>query len=295
MEQIQEKKLGRGLSALFGESKPRKENQSVFNQDLKGTIESVSIDKIVAGIYQPRQNFDKKELEELAKSIKENGLIQPILLRKTAKGNYEIIAGERRFRAAKIAGLKTIAAVIREISDHEALEFAIIENVQRSDLSLIEEANSYKQLIGEFSYTQEQIGKKLGKSRSHVANLLRLLSLPQNVQEFLDQKLISMGHARAIINSNNPEKLAKKIIADSLTVRDAENMMRDEKIDKVNESQSKTKLINSKQIIDLEKKISSSVKMDAKILYNSLKGRGKIIIKFDDFEKVKKLINNLRT
>ena len=216
----QEKKLGRGLSALLGESKNKKfeetENQNIKKGDI---VEMISTNKIIAGIYQPRKNFNHEELEELANSIKENGLIQPIILRKAdEKDHYEIIAGERRFRASKIAGLSQIPSIVRKINNHEALELAIIENIQRSDLSVIEEANSYKQLIEEFSYNQEQVAKRVGKSRSHITNLLRLLTLPQMTRELLDKKLISMGHAKVIINSNNPEKLSKKIVDESTKV-----------------------------------------------------------------------------
>lgn len=228
----EERKLGRGLSALLGESKSKKETIS-FNNENASLIESIDLTKIVAGVYQPRKHFDEQEINELADSIREHGVIQPIILRKSdTDESYEIIAGERRFRASKIAGLKKIPAIVKKINNHEALEFAIIENVQRSDLSLIEEAQGYKQLLEEFSYTQEEIAKKLGKSRSHVTNILRLLTLPQIVRELLNQKLISMGHARAIINSNNPERLAQKIVDYSLTVRHVEEIVRIEKGEK---------------------------------------------------------------
>lgn len=295
----QEKKLGRGLSALLGESKAAKDSLPTSNQNLKA-VESIEIGKITAGIYQPRKNFDSAELDELANSIRENGLIQPIILRKIDdEDHYEIIAGERRFRAAIIAGLSSISAIVKKINNHEALELAIIENIQRSDLSLIEEAFGYKQLIEEFSYAQDQVAKRVGKSRSHIANLLRLLTLPQSVRDSLDQKLISMGHARAIINSTDPEKLAKKAIAEALTVRHIEDLVRDEKIEKIKNipvlvrTESTIKFVNSEHLTILENKLSTLIGMESKISYNSFRNNGKISIKFSEFEKVQQLLEML--
>lgn len=295
----QEKKLGRGLSALLGESKAAKDSLPTLNQNLRG-VESIEIGKITAGVYQPRKNFDATELDELANSIRENGLIQPIILRKIDdEDHYEIIAGERRFRAAIIAGFSSIAAIVKKINNHEALELAIIENIQRSDLSLIEEAFGYKQLIEEFSYAQDQVAKRVGKSRSHIANLLRLLTLPQSVRDSLDQKLISMGHARAIINSNDPERLAKKAIAEALTVRHIEDLVRDEKIEKIRNipvlvrTESKIKFVNSEHLTGLENKLSDLIQMESKISYNSFRNSGKISIKFSEFEKVQQLLETL--
>ncbi|MDX2083129.1 MAG: ParB/RepB/Spo0J family partition protein [Rickettsiales bacterium] len=298
----QERKLGKGLSALLGESKSKKiEDLGSELVNSLDAIKLVTLEKINAGIYQPRKNFDQNELEELASSIKENGLIQPIILRKAGEDeSYEIIAGERRFRAAKIAGLKEIPAIIKKINNHEALELAIIENVQRTDLSLIEEAEGYRQLINEFSYTQEQIAKKLGKSRSHITNLLRLLNLPLTVRNFLDQKLISMGHARAIVNSNNPEKLANRIISDSLSVRDIEDLVRDEKIEKAKNvpvlirTESKIRFINSDYLNELENQFSEKLGMTTKISYNSFKNSGKILIKFSELEKIQQLLEKIK-
>ncbi len=293
-----EKKLGRGLSALLGESHAKKDSL-ISTPDFKA-VESIDISKINAGVYQPRKNFDSAELQELANSIKENGLIQPIILRKIGnEDHYEIIAGERRFRATILAGLSKISAIVKKINNHEALELAIIENIQRTDLSLIEEADGYQKLIEEFSYSQDQIAKRVGKSRSHVANLLRLLGLPTSVREMLDKKLISMGHARAIINSNNPEKLAKKIIDEALTVRHAEDLVRDERVEKVKSTpllvrtESRIKFINSEHLTILENKLSELSGMEAKISYNSFKNNGRISIKFGDFEKVQQLIEKL--
>ena len=291
-----DKKLGRGLSALLGESKVR---STLFNPENQDTVEKISLKKIRPGVYQPRQHFEETELQDLADSIKEHGVIQPIILRKTDDDFYEIIAGERRFRASKIANLTEIPAIVRKFSDNDALEIAIIENVQRSDLSPTEEARGYQRLMKEFAYTQEIVAKKVGKSRAHIANLLRLLTLPEKVREYLDSKQISMGHARAIINSINPEELAKRIIAKGLNVRDAEEIVRDEKIEKAKRTpvlirtESRIKFINSEHLVALENQISELCGMDCKISYNGFKGVGKIIMKFDEIEKIQQLITGL--
>ena len=291
-----DKKLGRGLSALLGESKVK---SPLFNPENQDAVEKINLKKIRAGIYQPRQNFEETELQDLAESIKEHGVIQPIILRKTDDDFYEIIAGERRFRASKIANLTEIPAIVRKFSDNDALEIAIIENVQRSDLSPTEEARGYQRLMKEFTYTQEIVAKKVGKSRAHIANLLRLLTLPEKVREYLDSKQISMGHARAIINSINPEELAKRIIAKGLNVRDAEEIVRDEKIEKAKRTpvlirtESRIKFINSEHLVALENQISELCGMDCKISYNGFKGVGKIMMKFDEIEKIQQLITGL--
>lgn len=291
-----DKKLGRGLSALLGDSKVK---SPLFNPENQDAVEKISLKKIRAGVYQPRQNFEETELQDLADSIKEHGVIQPIILRKTDDDFYEIIAGERRFRASKIANLTEIPAIVRKFSDNDALEIAIIENVQRSDLSPTEEARGYQRLMKEFAYTQEIVAKKVGKSRAHIANLLRLLTLPEKVREYLDSKQISMGHARAIINSINPEELAKKIIAKGLNVRDAEEIVRDEKIEKAKRTpvlirtESRIKFINSEHLVALENQISELSGMDCKISYNGFKGVGKIMMKFDEIEKIQQLIAGL--
>ena len=296
LAKFSDKKLGRGLSALLGESKVK---SPLFNPENQDAVEKISLKKIRAGVYQPRQNFEETELQDLADSIKEHGVIQPIILRKTDEDFYEIIAGERRFRASKIANLTEIPAIVRKFSDNDALEIAIIENVQRSDLSPTEEARGYQRLMKEFSYTQEIVAKKVGKSRAHIANLLRLLTLPEKVREYLDSKQISMGHARAIINSINPEELAKKIIAKGLNVRDAEEIVRDEKIEKAKRTpvlirtESRIKFINSEHLVALENQISELCGMECKISYNGFKGVGKIIMKFDEIEKISQLISGL--
>ncbi len=298
MKQDANKKLGRGLSALLGESKGQNQLPAVNKND--ELVAQIELTKIIAGIYQPRQHFNNTEIEELADSIKEKGVLQPIILRKTDDENYEIIAGERRYRACQIVGLRTIPAIIKKLNNHEALEFALIENIQRENLSPIEEALGYKKLINEFSYTQEEVAKKLGKSRSHIANLLRLLNLPQIVQNMLSMNQISMGHARAIINSQNPEELAQRIISESLNVRDVEELIRDEKFEESQKliptvkRENKVKLVNSDYVIDLERKISDLMEMEVKISFNAMKGAGKMTVKFDGIEALHDLIKKLK-
>jgi ParB family chromosome partitioning protein len=299
MQEIQEKRLGRGLSALLGESKLQ---QSEAIDRSHGFVRMVELEKITAGIYQPRQFFNPEELQELADSIKLNGVLQPIILRTSGdEGGYEIIAGERRFRAAKLAGLKEIPAVIKKINNHEALELALIENIQREDLSLLEEAEGYQRLMNEFAYTYEQISQKIGKSRSHVNNILRLRNLPKEVQNLLSQKQISMGHARALINSNNPQELAKRILDESLNVRDIENLVRDEKIEKINKNtpllvrtESKIRFINSGQVTLLENELTDLVGSEVKISYNAFRQSGKIMIKFSEIAQIRDLIERLK-
>ena len=299
MQEIQEKRLGRGLSALLGESKLQ---QSEAIDRSHGFVRMVELEKITAGVYQPRQFFNQEELQELADSIKLNGVLQPIILRTSGdEGDYEIIAGERRFRAAKLAGLKEIPAVIKKINNHEALELALIENIQREDLSLLEEADGYQRLMNEFAYTHEQIAQKIGKSRSHVNNILRLRNLPKEVQNLLSQKQISMGHARALINSNNPQELAKRILNESLNVRDIENLVRDEKIEKINKNtpllvrtESKIRFINSGQVTLLENELTDLVGSEVKISYNAFRQSGKIMIKFSEIAQIRDLIERLK-
>lgn len=301
----QDKKLGRGLSALLGDSKSKISSHEPINQNYTArsvVVELIPLNKITAGIYQPRRFFNPEEIADLANSIRENGLIQPIVLRKgDEEDHYEIVAGERRFRAMKLLGMATISAIVKKINNHEALELAIIENVQRSDLSLIEEAKGYQQLMNEFSYTQEQVAKKTGKSRAHIANILRLLNLPKTVQDMLDKKVISMGHAKAIVNSKDPELLAQKIIADELTVRDVEEIIRDEKIEKLQKQpfhvrqESSVKFVNSGEIIDLENKLSAILDSKVKIYFNQFKNNGKVTINFTDMGKIYDLAAKLES
>jgi ParB family transcriptional regulator, chromosome partitioning protein len=195
-------------------------------KDTQSGIDSLLLEQLVQGKYQPRSQFNEQALTELAESIRRNGVMQPIIVRPTVGSRYEIIAGERRWRAAKLAGLNRVPVIIREIDDKQALELALVENVQRQDLLPLEEAIGYQRLIEEFDYTQEELGNIVGKSRSHVTNLLRLLSLPDEIKELLDNGGLSMGHARALIGVPNNIEIAKQIVARGLSVRQAEELGR---------------------------------------------------------------------
>ena len=211
----QKKGLGRGLSSLIGDTK----NSSIKNK--------ISISEIVRGKFQPRKIFDKVSLEELSNSIKERGVVQPIIVRKSKEfsGKFEIVAGERRWLASQNAGLNEIPAVVIEADDIKALEFGIVENVQRSDLNPIEEATGYKRLMDEFGYDQEKVGKFIGKSRAHIANCLRLLTLPKDVINMVEAGKITQGHAKVLVGMENSSLLAKKIFEKKLSVRQSENLV----------------------------------------------------------------------
>tara|TARA_Y100001970_G_C14223281_1_gene853975 strand:- start:671 stop:1519 length:849 start_codon:yes stop_codon:yes gene_type:complete len=211
----QKKGLGRGLSSLIGDTK----STSIKNK--------ISISEIVRGKFQPRKIFNKESLEELSNSIRERGVVQPIIVRKSREfiGKFEIVAGERRWLASQNAGLNEIPAVIIEADDIKALEFGIVENVQRSDLNPVEEATGYKRLMDEFGYDQEKVGKFIGKSRAHIANCLRLLSLPKDVISMIENGKITQGHAKVLVGMENANFLAKKIVEKKLSVRQAENLV----------------------------------------------------------------------
>lgn len=232
--------LGRGLSALISEadaSAPAAPNAN-HKKAPKANVEdaravegllNVPISSIVANRYQPRQHFDEEKMEDLANSIKSNGIMQPIVVRSSSEfaGKFEIVAGERRFRASQMAGLKEVPILLRELDDTAALELAIVENIQRQDLNPLEEAQGYQRLMEEFGYTQEKMAKSVGKSRSHIANLLRLLVLPETIKSKVANGDLSMGHARALLAAEDPEKLADLMVAGGLSVRQAEKLVRE--------------------------------------------------------------------
>ncbi len=304
MEINNDKKLGRGLSALLGENKTK--DSSRVNIPINSHDESVqliSVNNLIAGVYQPRKYFDQNQLLELSNSIRENGIIQPIIVRRAdGRGTFEIVAGERRFKAAKMAGLNQVPVIIKDIENTQALEFAIIENVQRTDLSPIEEAQGYKQLIREFDYTQEQVAKKIGCSRSHIANILRLLSLPKEVQELLDQGKITFGHAKVIMNSENAVEIARQIVENNWTVRDIETMFKNDELEveikssvikKINPT-TKNKKNQSQTVKNVELKLKQLFAENlVKAEYNQQKHKGKITIFFKDLKEIEELVDSL--
>lgn len=232
MEMTKEKRLGRGLSAIFGDDIDAVLDDISNNEsDIKGQKTTVKLSEIRPNPYQPRKVFDEESLKELADSIKEHGVFQPVLVRKSISG-YELIAGERRTRASKMIGLEEIPAIILDFNDQEMMEISLLENIQREDLSIIEEAKAYEKLITNLHYTQEELAKRVAKSRSYITNTLRLLKLNVEVQKLLENKSLSYGHARALINIEDEDKqveLAKKVISDNLTVRDIERLANSEK------------------------------------------------------------------
>ena len=215
-------RLGRGLASLIGDPAP----SAAARLPAEGEQRLVATDQVRGSAFNPRKDFRQEELAELADSIRTKGLVQPIIVRPDqARGGYEIVAGERRWRAAQLAGLHTIPVIVRELTDREVLELAIIENVQRSDLNAIEEAGGYRDLVERFDYSQEQLSEIIGKSRSHVANTLRLLKLPAYVQTHVQEGRLSAGHARALIGRADAELLADQIIARGLNVREVEALV----------------------------------------------------------------------
>ena len=281
---ISKKGLGRGLSSLMGESATEELQSQSTSGDLK-----IAISKLRPSSIQPRRLFDKNSINELAESIKSKGLVQPILVRpsKSEVGEYEIIAGERRWRAAQIAQLHELPAVVKNLDDVEALEMAIIENVQRSDLSPIEEAAGYKKLMEQYNHTQEALAPIVGKSRSHIANIIRLLNLPASIQDMISQGIITSGHARAIMNSAFPEELAKKIVDENLSVRQVELLVKGKK----------TKVIKNKlksaDTVDLEQRLTELLGLDVVISDNGKRG-GSIKVKYKTLDQLELVTNKLK-
>ena len=271
------KGLGRGLSSLIGDS------------DVKITNNKISISSIIPNKYQPRKKFDKNSLEELTASIRERGIIQPIIVRETEDSNdkYELIAGERRWQAAQNAGLHEVPAVILNVDNLKSLEFAIVENVQRKDLNPIEEAEGYQRLINEFNYDQEKVAKFIGKSRAHISNCIRLLSLPAKVIEHIINDKISPGHAKILVGLDNSELLAEKIIKKKLSVRQAEALAR---LVKSNKSSIKSKDPNS---IDIENQLSSKIGMKV-FLNNKKNNTGTLIFEYKSVDQLDRLIKVIK-
>ena len=272
------KGLGRGLSSLIGETKIERQKNKI------------SINDLVPNKYQPRKIFDENNLEDLTNSIKERGMIQPIIVResKENKKKFEIIAGERRWLAAQKAGLNEVPVVITEADDLKSLEFAIVENVQRHDLNPLEEAQGYKRLIDEFNYDQEKVSKFIGKSRSYITNSLRLLSLPTKILDMIANRLISSGHAKILVGLENAEFLANKIIEKKLSVRQTENLVKIFKKSKLKNTKSKD--VN---ISDLEKNISEKIGLNV-MIKNDKKNKGSITFFHKDIEQLNKIIEIIK-
>ena len=273
------KGLGRGLSSLIGETKV----ETPKNQ--------LSISDLIPNKYQPRKIFDEDNLNDLTNSIKERGILQPIIVRKSNddKSKFEIIAGERRWLAAQKAGLHTVPVVITEADDLKSLEFAIVENVQRHDLNPLEEAQGYKRLIDEFNYDQEKVSKFIGKSRSHITNSLRLLTLPLEVIKLIETQKLTAGHAKILVGLENSSFVANKIVEKKLSVRQAESFVKIFKNKR--QKPRKEKDVNIK---DLEVSVSNKVGLNVKI-QNTKKNKGKIIFEYKDLEQLNKIVNIIKS
>ncbi len=299
--------LGRGLSALFGDAdtsykapaaKPVAAPAPLAEKKpagipKHGSLYQAPIDWLRSGFYQPRRNFDEEALENLAQSIRERGVLEPLVVRPLIDGGsmcYEIIAGERRWRAAQLAGLHEVPVILRDLSDREALEFGIIENVQREDLSPLEEAEGYKRLLEEFGHTQDALAKTVGKSRPHITNMLRLLTLPQEVRKLIDEGKLSTGHARAIVPARNPLALAQEIIRKGLNVRQAETLAkRDQDNPEIHKKRANPQ---DADVIALEKEMEKVIGLKVKIV---TKGKaGTLTLHYTDLDQLDDIIKKLR-
>ena len=283
------KGLGRGLMSLFGD-----QEENLEKSNIKSPYLLVSIGDLVPNKFQPRNYFDDQKLEELALSIKKNGLIQPIAARikeKDTRGNiYEIVAGERRWLAAQKAGLHEVPVVVLNLDDNQSLEIAIIENIQREDLNAIEEAKGYGRLMDEFKYDHEKISKFMGKSRSHISNTLRLLSLPKEVINLVDQGKLTAGQVRPLVGRYNAVKMANSILKDKLSSRSIENFVRKEK--EIENNKANPRKPTDPNVLLSERKIEENLGLNVKIL-SKKNNAGKIIIEYinlDQFEMLSKLL-----
>ena len=273
--------LGRGLSALMAEVSVESTDSAGYE---RGREQSLPIEKLVANPHQPRRHFDDTALAELSMSIREKGVIQPLIVR--PKGDvFEIVAGERRWRAAQRAQVHEVPVIVREFTDTEVLEVGIIENIQRADLNPVEEAMGYRALIERFGHTQEQLSQAMGKSRSHIANLMRLLNLPEEVQTLLREGKLTAGHARALITAEDPAMLARKVVLEGLSVRQTESLS--------NSAPSTTKKKKSKSLPKdadtraLENDLSANLGMSVDLDYAG--GKGKVTISFQNMEQLDRL------
>ena len=271
------KKLGMGLGALLSSKK----------DSVEGLV-SLNISQLQPNKNQPRKNFNQKELDELAQSIKSQGLLQPIIVRHLNEGSYEIIAGERRWRAAQSAGIHEVDCVVKKFNDNKLFEAALIENIQREDLNVIEEAKAYKKILEEKKLTNDEIGKITGKSSSHVSNILRLLDLDQKIQDFVIGGQLSMGHARALIGVPNALERAKEIIDKKLSVRDIEKQTSKFK------KQKKSKNPKDPNITDLEKELSDKIGLKTSIHFNEGGSSGSLTLYYSDLNQLDEIMKRLK-
>jgi ParB family chromosome partitioning protein len=283
---VKSRTLGRGLASLLGVDS----DMPILN----GELLNVSVEVLTPGKYQPRLDFDDVAMASLVASIKEKGVLQPILVRPTQHrtATYEIIAGERRWQASKLAGLESVPVIVRPMNDQNALEAALIENIQRDDLTPLEEAEAYKRLMDEFAHTQEGLANAIGKSRSHLANMLRLLSLPDLIKNYLHEGLISAGHARALIGCDNANLLAEKIIKDGLSVRQTEKLVQNQGGKHPSPSQSKSKdSVYDEDCSIIEKNIEEAIGVKASLTIG--KNQYKLNLVFENMEDLDRIVSKI--
>jgi len=287
MAKVSKKKpLGRGLSSLLGENLIV---ENLTNTNAKNNLSFIPIEHLSPGSWQVRKNFDKNELSSLSQSIKNNGIFQPIVVvsDKEKNGKYKIVAGERRWRAAQLANLHEVPVILRDdFSSEKIAEISLLENLERSDLNPIEEAKGYEDLINEHNYTQEKVAKIFSKSRPYITNFLRLLSLPDEIKTYIVDGKLSVGHARAIINSENSLQIAKDIIKKGLSVREVEKILNNRKIIE-NTS-------DPNEYLDIENDLSSRIGLKTKIIFNKKKKNGSLTIKFKNLEQLDFIVNKLK-
>ncbi|MDE3060232.1 MAG: ParB/RepB/Spo0J family partition protein [Pseudomonadota bacterium] len=305
MATITQRGLGKGLSALISENyvQPAAAGAPKALADAAGGVYTLPVAKLYPSPFQPRTHFDDATLAELAESIRKNGIMQPAIVRPSANraGHYEIIAGERRWRGAQLAGLEQMPAIVRDITDRQALELALVENVQRQDLSALEEANGYQRLMEEFDYTQEELSTIIGKSRSHVANLLRLLSLPDEVKAMLDKGELTAGHARALIGLPGAVEVAQAIVKKQLSVRQTEQLVRDlQGVGKQTRARANSPRPSSAprqsgekhpDILALEETLSDNLGL--KVSINDRGQSGEIVISYDSLSQLDEILRRL--
>ena len=289
MGDIKKRKLGRGLSALLGDDV--KSDYAELDKDR--APKTLPVEYLQPGRYQPRQHMDEQQIEDLSQSIAEMGIIQPLLVRRLedhadAPNAYEIVAGERRWRAAQRAKLHEVPVIIRELNDMQALEIGLVENLQRQDLSPLEEAEGYQRLMNEFSHNQEALAKVIGKSRSHVANTLRLLGLPDRLKKMIDDGALSAGHGRALLSSKNPEELAKRIIKQGLNVRQTEKLVQNEGVTKTKPTKTASKDTDT---LALERDVSELLGLKVDITFKD--GHGALTIHYNDLGQLDDVLARL--
>jgi len=287
MAKVSKKKpLGRGLSSLLGENSIV---ENLSNTNSKNNLSFIPIEHLSPGPWQVRQSFDENELSSLSKSIKNNGIFQPIVVvsDKEKNGKYKIVAGERRWRAAQLANLHEVPVILRnDFSLEKIVEISLLENLERSDLNPIEEAKGYEDLINEHNYTQEKVARIFSKSRPYITNFLRLLSLPDEIKTYIVDGKLSVGHARAIINTENSLKIAKDIIKKGLSVREVEKIL--------NNSKKIENISDPNEYLDIENDLSSRIGLKTKIFFNKKKKNGSLTIKFKNLEQLEFIMKKLK-